>query len=76
MDMEVEKREQHYERIIERLEKFLTSIQGENGAYPGMTNYGYTFSALFGVYRGLDKNRAYVSKALRAHENQNKEYFN
>jgi hypothetical protein len=73
--MEIVEREKYYQGIINKLNRFLTSIQKEDGSYPGVTNYGYTFSALFWSYCGIEEHKEYAEKALKAHVAQDKDYF-
>ena len=73
--MEIAQKKKYYREIIEKLDKFLISIQKDDGTYPGKTNYGYTFSALFWSYCGIREHSKYIERALGAYFRQDKNYF-
>ncbi|OQX86410.1 MAG: hypothetical protein B6D55_06135 [Candidatus Omnitrophica bacterium 4484_70.2] len=66
---------QYYKDLIEKLSGFLYSVQQEDGTYPGETNYGYTFSALFFAYMEDFKNISYeerIKKFIFSYSSQKK----
>jgi len=73
--MEIVQKRKYYQEMIEKLDKFMISIQKDDGSYPGKTNYGYTFSALFWSYCGIEEHNEYIERALKAHTYQDKNYF-